>query len=57
MAPVIFAGSDGSGVSVPRVNFVAIAILLGRPPPARLRVAGQRAASCRPPRYSRSASC
>jgi hypothetical protein len=29
MAPVIFAGSDGSGVSVPRVNFVAIAILLG----------------------------
>ncbi len=29
MAPVIFAGSDGSGVSVPRINFVAIAILLG----------------------------
>jgi len=29
MAPVIFAGSDGSGVSVPRVNFVAVAILLG----------------------------
>jgi hypothetical protein len=29
MAPVIFAGSDGSGVSVPRVNFVAIAILIG----------------------------
>jgi regulator of protease activity HflC (stomatin/prohibitin superfamily) len=28
MAPVIFAGSDGSGVSVPRVNFVAVAILL-----------------------------
>jgi regulator of protease activity HflC (stomatin/prohibitin superfamily) len=29
MAPVIFAGSDGSGVSVPRINFVAIAILIG----------------------------
>ena len=29
MPPVIFAGSDGSGVSVPRVNFVAIAILVG----------------------------
>jgi regulator of protease activity HflC (stomatin/prohibitin superfamily) len=29
MAPVIFAGSDASGVSVPRLNFVAIAILLG----------------------------
>jgi regulator of protease activity HflC (stomatin/prohibitin superfamily) len=28
MPPVIFAGSDGSGVSVPRVNFVAVAILL-----------------------------
>jgi len=28
MAPVIFAGSDGSAVSVPRVNFVAVAILL-----------------------------
>jgi regulator of protease activity HflC (stomatin/prohibitin superfamily) len=28
MAPVIFAGSDGPGVGVPRVNFVAIAILL-----------------------------
>ena len=29
MPPVIFAGSEGSGVSVPRVNFVAIAILVG----------------------------
>ena len=29
MAPVIFAGSEGSGVGVPRINFVAIAILLG----------------------------
>ena len=28
MAPVIFAVSDGPGVGVPRVNFVAIAILL-----------------------------
>jgi len=28
MAPVIFAGSDGPGVGVPRVNFVAVAILL-----------------------------
>ena len=28
MAPVIFAGSEGSGV-VPRINFVAIAILIG----------------------------
>ena len=28
MPPVIFAGSDGSGVGVPRVNFVAVAILL-----------------------------
>ncbi len=29
MPPVIFAGSEGSGVSVPRVNFVAVAILAG----------------------------
>ena len=29
MPPVIFAGSESSGVSVPRVNFVAIAILAG----------------------------
>ena len=28
MPPVIFAGSDRPGVSVPRVNFVAIAIVL-----------------------------
>jgi regulator of protease activity HflC (stomatin/prohibitin superfamily) len=29
MASVIFAGSDGPGVGVPRINFVAVAILLG----------------------------
>ena len=52
MAPVIFAGSDGSGVSVPRVNFVAIAILLGSAAVAAFawRIHGQRAAGRRHPR-------
>ncbi len=57
MAPVIFAVSDGPSVGVPRVNFVAIAILIASAGAGDIRMAGHRAAwSCRLP-SSRSAWC
>ena len=57
MAPVIFAGSDRPGVSVPRVNFVAIAILLASVGAVRCTRGRQPATWCGQPQSSRPASC